>query len=926
MLELWVGTGLDDGMGWRNLLGPGEARAGWDCVGPAGLVRRLGVLLGVDTQTAARGLRIGAMDARLTALDDGAKHYSRSREADPTGVAAHLLERCDELRLAGWDGRALTGSPRLEELSNAGAEGPGTPNGPAQAALCVLAALEKVSTLPVPLRLALASPLEHFAPLHARILKRLAALGAEVVDAELAPVAVDPGSDDLRTVQAALGSEVKGTRPLLGDGSVWLLEAETPWEAADLLAHYLADHPEPRRTLLVPREGALLDAVLRRRGLPALGISTPSRWRPALQVLPLRLALLFWPRDPGRALELLSLPVAPLPWALRRKLMDALHEMPGVDGPLWRAAVEEAAQEAALNAPNEDAEEAARKVRESVERWFGGGGHRAEEGAPLAEVVAVCRSVAQWAQARALSSAGEGEAEAASFHEAASVARSLETMLGHLQAGAKVPRLQLEQLHDLALGSGAAGEGVEAGSGRPAVCSQPEAVLPADEVVWWGFDEQGAVAGAPSAATAWTEEEAHALRAQGVEVEPHGSLRARERAGWHRVVRAARKRLVLVRIRSAGGETLPAHPLEDELVARLPEGALAKVTVTARQATSGAMVALGEGWAPRTEEVPSAPDVVPRPVWRLPAEHLRPRPPLSPTAVERFLGCPLRWALQGAAGLRPGALGGMQEVSRIVGNFAHRLLQDLFFGEDAPALATLTPQGASEWAAQAFDARVEGEAAPLLRPGHEAQRRSAREQIARAAGSLVALLQEGGWTPVAAEQEVDAEFAGVPLTGRVDLVLERGGKKAVLDLNLGNPANRRRELREGRALQLSLYSRALAKGGGAWPPTAYMMVGDARVMTTDAAFGQRSEVVTGPSSRETVLEAEALWGWWRNVVEAGQVPARHPDLLDEAQQAAQALAGPPPSDNPFTGMEAPCRFCDFQAMCTARIERAEEVA
>ena len=64
MLEL-VLTTADGGTPWRHLLAPGEARAGWECVGPQGLVRRVGRLLGFPTEPAPALDRLAVLLSRL---------------------------------------------------------------------------------------------------------------------------------------------------------------------------------------------------------------------------------------------------------------------------------------------------------------------------------------------------------------------------------------------------------------------------------------------------------------------------------------------------------------------------------------------------------------------------------------------------------------------------------------------------------------------------------------------------------------------------------------------------------------------------------------------------------------------------------------------------------------------------------------------
>jgi hypothetical protein len=101
-------TAHDGGTAWRHALAPGEACAGWECVGPLGFAKRLGRLLGVPAETAATPDSLAAFTARLDLDDDGKRAYSESRRNDPFGVAAFLLALRDRLWLAGWSGASST--------------------------------------------------------------------------------------------------------------------------------------------------------------------------------------------------------------------------------------------------------------------------------------------------------------------------------------------------------------------------------------------------------------------------------------------------------------------------------------------------------------------------------------------------------------------------------------------------------------------------------------------------------------------------------------------------------------------------------------------------------------------------------------------------------------------------------------------------
>lgn len=911
-------TASDGGTAWRHALAPGEARAGWECLGPLGLAKRLGRLYGLRGEPAPHAERVSAYAARLARLEaEGPRSFSTSRAKDPFGVAAFLLGLRDLLRAGGWDLGPLESSPRLADLAAAERlAAPGlspVPPGLADVFAALLAEVERTDALPEPLAIRVAAPEAALDPILRRVLAALARRGAaiEPVAAEL-PAA--PEGTDLGRLQRALLASAAGgpAATLAGDGSVLVLEADTALEAAELAAAYLRSRPLANATVVAGRDARALELALARNALPAIGADERSRWRPALQILPLRLALAFAPRDPFRAAELLMLPVSPVPPDARRRLLDALVEQPGVGGPEWREAVTEAIAHAAERAREQDpanAEAAAReaedRLRENVEAWFGGEAWDPREGIPASDAVRLCESVARWAEGRAR----VGEDADLGLQAAARVARTLARMLAEQPAGTRLTPVHLEQLHDVA-----AGDGVDSGAvgeaGRPAVARDPGDVLPgAREVVWWGF--LGGDRGAPP--EPWTAAEGAALASRGVAVPEPGARRGAEARGWRRPVLAAAERLVLVRWRLEGAAPTVPHPLADELAARFA-GALASCTVTSEAVLAREAVHVP---AAVSDRAPAA-AIAPRAVFHLPPDTIAVGA-LSPSSLEKLLGCPVAWVLERAAGLRRRGMARIPSGSRLLGTFSHAVLADLLDGPDRLDLATATPDDAAAWAERAFDARVATEAGPLVARGAEVERHRAREVVSGAARALFGALQAGGWQVRDTEASLAGELGGSALSGSADLVLEKDGLPAILDLKLAKAKYFREKLENGEALQLALYA-DMARGGAAMPPTGYFLIAQGELLTVDAGAFPGARELAGPGMSETVTGARDALAFWRAALAKGVAIVRDEERRDAATlEAADAAGRPAPGSGPGAA-EPPCRFCDFGTVCKAKLQ------
>jgi hypothetical protein len=308
----------------------------------------------------------------------------------------------------------------------------------------------------------------------------------------------------------------------------------------------------------------------------------------------------------------------------------------------------------------------------------------------------------------------------------------------------------------------------------------------------------------------------------------------------------------------------------------------------------------------------------------VPPEAVESTATLSASSLETYLGCPFRWVLHYKARLLPGGGVTIPEGNRLLGTFAHRILQDMLCGAAKLSVTKATAAQARTWATQAFDERVGTEAAPLVRRGREVELDRARTLVANAAAALVDFLRSSGWRPVDAEREVEGTFAGQPARGFVDLVVEKNGAEALVDLKLSGLKYRQKELEEGRALQPALYASMLKKSGKGLPPSGFFVLEDGQLVTTELQAFPGATVVEGPGPKATLEGSAEGFLFWRKVLAAGVLPVLHEDLSWEGP--VTAVAGAPPDEDSLARREPPCGYCDYQAICVPPDVDDEEVA
>lgn len=883
-----------DGACWPETFDGRHAGLGTAVVGPAGMLSLLELRLGLCGPDPSPALRIAQYLARLRTVDDGDRFYSRSLAADGWSVAERVLGWRDALVEAGWTAEHGGGArlnARLDTL--AAVERAPAPLAPGRAdrLRAVLDDLAEPRAAPAA-EVRLATPAGLLPPPWRMLLDRLAACGTRIVPAR-DPASVADG--DL----GALGRRLTGGASSVwrGDGTVTVLEADDEWLAAETTAGWLAAAAGENHTLVILRgqRTTLLDEACRRQGLPRVGGAGRSRWRAAVQVLPLAFATLWNPLDVHRLLELLTLPQSPIPSGVAEAFADALVQAPGVGGPVWQEAWRTARgrRRARLETRGLAGTDLDRRLAAEEREWRGWlDTPRFDEadGVPVATVVALCGRVAAWARSRA--GLGGPMTDGEMLGRVAAQADAMAAVAAAAGLG-RLPKPQLDRMLDSVIADGAA---VPAGGAEAApwtVVDQPGQVWGvAGTVLWWGFLDPGAV----PAPLPWSRAERAILAAAGCPPEEPGAALRRDAWAWRLPVLNAAERLILVKPRTVAGEPAAAHPLWHEIEPALDAGAWVHAAAGLRR---GCVALAGRTITGVRVERGGPPS--PRHLWRVPAGAVSPPARVSATSLERLLGCPFAWVLRHAAGIRPGALRSIPEGARLLGTLAHAAIAALF--TERPSWP---PDEAAARAAALFDRLLPVQAAPLLRPGLGLERERARTLVADAARTLAGLIAAAGLTVRACETPVEAALPdGTTLEGVVDMLLDGSDGPVILDLKWSrSDKHRRQEIAAGRAIQLAVYGRLV--GHGDVVPAGYFMLAQNRLLAcAPAPFPDHAHV---PGSN--------LPDVWRA---AWDGRAARLDALARGEILATGVAPGVTDDGDGTAfaLPPPCGVCDYGRLCGA---------
>jgi ATP-dependent helicase/nuclease subunit B len=856
------GIDFDHGF-WPGPLADREAVAGEIWVGPLGFLGLLETALGTGGPPTSELLRVARIVPAVRRLEG---FWSTSADLDALTVARTLLGWRDRLWLQGWRGEAHTG--RLGQLAQVTAEATdGIPDR-------IVATTEALAARSVDLgEIELCEPLDGFPPLWRRLFEALEGCGCRVSSRELE--VAEAHGDLLAAREGRLVPEK--------DGSLQLLRPYGVLEAAEETAAWLAALPSLDGTVVIGGD-AILDSALCRFGLPTTGGSEAGGGDSVLGVLPLVLRLGWDPPRPQAALDLLNLPVSPVPGRIARRLRRALVNWPAVGSEAWDAALAEGLAEI------ED--EGYRQSVTSRLAILMKMRARRREDMPAAEIHRRVEAVAEWLRARrAAQEAGEEpHGKPADWGAALEQCRLVLSVLDAMGLEGLAPP-ELDGLAAEATAAVGSSRRFSAEAGLAAVGCPGALVGPARRVVWWGFDSDSA-----PTITRWPAslEARRALAAHGVEL-PELGLEAEAKAErWRRPLLAAERSLVLVCPHHGedGREQYP-HPLWDEIVGG---NDYEKV----RQLAVGRPIAERE--PPKRPVAPRAAPA-PRRSWQTLPELLPRREVESPSSLGSLLGCSLQWALNYHAKLRPDHSFALPSPARTRGSLLHEVLERVLVD------GTESPEEAETRAAELFEELGPRLDARLFLPGAEEERAELRLIAGKSARRLHEVLRSAGRRVLKTEEWLTSPAFGTRVGGRLDLVL--GDPPAVIDLKLGSGNWRRRALENGVLEDLAVYGHLLrADEQSAFPPVGYFILNEQALLTNAAGGFGTGEKIGGP-------RLEEVWKGLRAAVR-GRFAELAKGIVEAPANSGENDEDPPKESALVDGRlvkEPPCKFCDFAALC-----------
>lgn len=734
--------------------------------------------------------------------------FKASFTADQFATAAELLDRRDELILAGWDFKVdQYGPERLQCLGSIEniIQKKGLTAGFADRVKRVLTLIQE---RPLPVKwIGVCEPIDLLPPAYLHLLKVLGNCGVTIE--ALPQEDVSATGPDLRQFQRHLrGLDTdKGPSKLQGDGSLVLLKGQRSTDLASFLAKTGQLNPSFRPLCLLPNKNRLLDNALVQEGLPSMGILTASLARPALQVLKLVTVFLWNPLDPFKILEFLSLPIKPLDSELAHRLAVQMAQTPGVQSEAWYAALaaffEDLDQRTAYDKSIQPEE-----IRSQYRFWFERKRYDSQDKVPKEEVHAIFHYIRNWSR-ELFDEQGNSKQSLLILSEQA---KRLTELVEALPETELTP-LELERLVRT-IYEPAPIQFKPAEQGHwPFVYHAGAIFGPVSQLLWWEFIQSEPA----HFFSRWYQQERSFLAEQGVRLLTPSDENAL--LIWHRknpVFRVQDQLILCIPDKNNGTET-NAHPLMGNLEAAFSN--LKDITIHVDNPAEIHKISpllnppARVGITSRRLGKPQAFVEIKQP------EKLSLNDEETYSSLDRLFFYPYQWAFKYKLKLNKTSILSIVRENTLMGNLSHRLLEKLLRADPFD----WTKEEVSAWIHQEGRKLLSKEGAVLLLYGKEPIRVSFINKIQYAAWSLINLIKNNNWKVAGIESNVEGKFIGIPVKGRVDLLLERKNETAVIDLKWRGLNRRKLIIKNQEDLQLVLYSK-MTEPVDRWAHTAYFII------------------------------------------------------------------------------------------------------
>jgi RecB family exonuclease len=298
---------------------------------------------------------------------------------------------------------------------------------------------------------------------------------------------------------------------------------------------------------------------------------------------------------------------------------------------------------------------------------------------------------------------------------------------------------------------------------------------------------------------------------------------------------------------------------------------------------------------------------------------------LSYSQMNTLISCPLKWALQYHARLKPSETLDIPTGNRMIGNLCHRIVNEIYSpGEESVPKRGINPDEAAARAGILYDELLPSMASELMLDGREIENRRMRKAVVYAIRQLADSITRLGLSVSHSEQLLEVNMGDIPFVGYVDLILkDLSGNVFILDMKWANSSRyKKEEVEEGRSVQLATYAWLLRSiKPEASVHAGYFMLAQGELLSDSFMLGD--DALSSTRSPDEIWKlTEDAWNKDLATLNAGVIKARGVEesimLSREKKLKLDDLRKRMKEDYASRELmyEAPsCAFCDFASLC-----------
>jgi hypothetical protein len=633
-------------------------------------------------------------------------------------------------------------------------------------------------------------------------------------------------STDLDAFRQKIALNIAGKTEAKFDGSLLIIKAKRESDLAEWLAKIVLQNPDFKPLCLIPETNRSLDAAFVMEGLPTMGIASSSSARPVLQLLKLVTAFLWKPLDPHRILEFLSLSLKPLDDRLALTIAQVMAEKPGMYSQLWAARLKEyweGLEAKIAEGRNIDIF----GIKNQFEFWFERRRYDATQRVPKTDIIAIFDYLSKWAIDTYLLK------KTPSLLVLANQAEKISELLQEVQER-DLSNLELDRIIRTVYKPSPVTLEERQIEALPYIHAEGAFASSVQDLVWWNFTDHSST----PALTFWRRDEVDFLAKANVLLEDKVKENRVSLQHSQRPILAAQRRLLLLVPSTINGKEAVEHPLMGYLHATFKD---CSPLIFDLENYDFCESKLKRFFSLPQKEVIDKQTITPTlPFIEIPelANIKSTRDYESLTSLEDLLYYPYKWAFRYKAKLSKSAILSIAKDKRLMGNLAHRAFE-LMLREN---FTSWSQSQVNQWINDNMPDVMFKEGATLLMYGKEQEREMFLNRLKYAAWSLISMINNNNWKVVATEQAMDGTFNQIQVKGKADLILERSdGEYAIVDLKWSGITSRKNMLNNMEDLQLVMYAALIQQDQ--LPHTAYFIMDKGKMLSRNALAFREAEIV-----------------------------------------------------------------------------------